>query len=126
MSLGQTVYSLHANGPNKGTNRSSAYVGDPRTDPDELEAIAHLYAAAPDLHRELTESLQREGKMRAALEMWVVAYDNLTMKSGVCYCGDDTENHDNAMNCGHSPVDCGEEYAASAIGKTRAALGGNP
>ena len=59
---------------------------------------------------------------RDALQMWETLYVNVSMKSGVCCCGDDMENHENPMNCGHSPLDSGEYYAALAIDKTRVAL----
>ena len=65
---GQTVYAVHHEGAQIGTNKSSAYVDDPRTDCDELEANAELYAAAPDLHRELAASLAREAVLEQKLE----------------------------------------------------------
>jgi hypothetical protein len=56
---GQTVYAIHNEGAQKGTNKSAAYVNDPHTDYEELEANAELYAAATDLHRELSAAIAR-------------------------------------------------------------------
>jgi len=67
ISVDQSVYSFYADGPRKGTNRSSAHVNDPRTDPDVLEATAQLYAAAPDLHRIATEQAAEIERLREAL-----------------------------------------------------------
>jgi len=39
-------------------------VDDPRTDCDELEATARLYAAAPDLHRIATEQAAEIARLR--------------------------------------------------------------
>jgi len=85
-------------------------------------ADAQLISAAPDLHAAVVVLLADNAKLRAALIVWEAAYDNTLMRSGVCCCGDDMETHSPPMNCGHSPVDSGEYYAASAIMQTRAAL----
>jgi len=64
IAVGQSVYSAHTSGPRAGQNRSSAHVDDPRTDCDELEATASLYAAAPDLHRIATEQAVEIERLR--------------------------------------------------------------
>ena len=67
IAVGQSVYAAHTSGPRAGQNRSSACVDDPRTDCDELEATARLYAAAPDLHRIATEQAVEIERLREAL-----------------------------------------------------------
>ena len=70
-SSGQSVYSVYTDGARKGTNKSCAYVDDPRTCWEELECTAALYAAAPDLHRIVTEQQAEIERLRAALRLEV-------------------------------------------------------
>jgi len=66
-SSGQSVYSVYTDGARKGTNKSCAYVDDPRTFWGELECTAELYAAAPDLHRICTDQQAEIERLRDAL-----------------------------------------------------------
>lgn len=58
----------------------------------------------------------------AALKNLMHLADEFGIQSGVCCCGDDMKRHGNPMDCGHSPVDSGEYYTASAIEEARKAL----
>lgn len=58
----------------------------------------------------------------AALQNLLHLADEFGIQSGVCCCGDDMKRHGNPMDCGHSPVDSGEYYTASAIEEARKAL----
>ena len=53
--VGCAVFAYHQDGKRHGTNKSAAHVQDPFTTDEELQANAQLYAAAPDLHRIVTE-----------------------------------------------------------------------
>ena len=88
IAVGQSVYSAHTSGPRAGQNRSSACVDDPRTDCDELEATARLYAAAPDLHRIASETAVEIAGLNLhlaqvvdALGMAIKVYDDADLAS---------------------------------------------
>jgi hypothetical protein len=77
IAVGQSVYSAHTSGPRAGQNRSSACVDDPRTDCDELEATARLYAAAPDLHRIATEQAAEIERLRLERDILLDAIEEM-------------------------------------------------
>lgn len=61
-------------------------------------------------------------QMADALRRWENVAANCTIEAGICSCGDSMENHGNAMDCGHSPVDMGSAYADDTVKTTAAAL----
>jgi hypothetical protein len=77
------------------------------------------YAKAADRIEYLTAD---NTQLREALKACIASIEHANMSDGVCCCGDEMENHESPMFCGHSPVDMGEYHASLALKKARAAL----
>jgi hypothetical protein len=71
-------------------------------------------------HADRAEALLAEAV--EALKGWAAIYENCSISTGYCCCGDAMEGHANPMNCGHSPVDQGGYYASQQIESARATL----
>jgi len=57
-----------------------------------------------------------------ALRGWETVAAHCEIGNGVCCCGDSMDGHSNPMECGHTPVDKGAQYADATLAQTIAAL----
>jgi hypothetical protein len=89
------------------------------------EAANTLLSMQADLTAALARADRAEALLKEAveaLEGWAAIYDNCSISTGYCCCGDAMESHANPMDCGHSPVDQGWYAANQQIESARATL----
>ena len=90
---------------------------------------ARLIAAAPTLAADnlrlvddnlrLLDEIER---LRGLIAGAVGIFENCSVETGVCCCGDNMEGHPSPMNCGHTPTDMGGYQALQWLDAARAAL----
>ncbi len=89
---------------------------------NDEEYVIHLTQGIQELV-EINEFLTADNtQLREALKACIASIEHANMSDGVCCCGDEMENHESPMFCGHSPVDMGEYHASLALKKARGAL----
>jgi len=74
------------------------------------------------MRKEISILKEKEALLKNVLYMWKIEYENTSMATGVCCCGNDMTNHGSAMDCGHEPLDSGLNYGYELMDLTIKAL----
>lgn len=67
--------------------------------------VVALIALAMHCEYKVDESERRSDEIAQALEDLLFALAHTEIKTGICCCGGNMENHDSGYNCGHSALD---------------------
>ena len=88
-----------------------------------LESLSReLAEAREDAERNLTDARKRCSELTALVDTAASIFENCSVESGMCCCGEPMEGHPDPMSCGHSATDHGGYVSVGWHNRARSVL----